>query len=76
MWQGIGEKPFFFVYCGVNYDGYFFADPYRDPYGSGERKGSESSGEKGADFFGGVLLHCRGDVTVSVEGESCGVMAQ
>ena len=60
------------TFCGV----LVWADPYRDPYRSGEGKGSESSGEEGTYFFGSILFHCRGNVSVGVERESCGVVSE
>ena len=35
----------------LRFQAFFAADPYRDPYGNGEGKGSESSGEKGTYLF-------------------------
>lgn len=63
---------FFGTFCGVS----VCADPYRDPYGSWEGKGLESSGEEIADFFRGILFHCRGDMAVSVQGKSRGVVPE
>ena len=65
-----------FVFFGTFHGVLICVDPYRDPYGSWEGKGLKRSGEKGANFFGCVLFHCRGDMAVCVEGESSGVVAE
>ena len=44
--------------------------------GVGRGKGLESSGEEGADFFGGILFHCWSNMAVGVQRKSCGVMTQ
>ena len=40
-----------FVFLGTFRGALICADPYRDPYGNGEGKGLESSGEKGTYLF-------------------------
>ena len=44
--------------------------------GSWERKGSKCRGKERTDFIGCILLHCWSNMTVGVEGESCGVVSE
>ena len=51
-------------------------DPSRDPYGSSERLGLESTGEEIPHCVRRPLLHGGGDVGVGVQGEARRVVAQ